>query len=183
MAKLIAQSPAHGIPSSTIGTVTLSELEMTSITSIAPFAGKETALAKTLKAEHGLEWSAAGQTNEHAGARVIWAGLDLAFLTGVEASSKLAKDAALTDQSDAWARFELSGAEAADVLARLVPADLRKTQFKTGQTLRSSLGHMQMILVKTAPQSFLIMVFRSMAQTALHELTDAMTNVAKRASL
>jgi len=183
VAKLIAQSAAQGLLPRTIGSVTLSEPQMPSLTSIAPFAGTQDALSKTLKAEHGLDWPEAGQTTRTAEARLIWVGMDMAFLAGAEPSLKLAKHAALTDQSDAWAMLSLQGADATQVLARLVPADLRESQFKTGQTLRSNLGHMQMVLIKDAPVDYSILVFRSMAATAVHELESAMSALAKRRAL
>ncbi len=82
--------------------------------------------------------------------------------------------AAMTDQSDAWCAIELSGARSEEVLARLVPVDLRQTHFKRGHCLRSQLGHMPLHLTRTGNDSFRLMSFRSMAGTMVHEISRAM---------
>ena len=43
----------------------------------------------------------------------------------------------MTDQSDGWTVLALSGAAAVDVLARLVPVDLRLAAFPVGGALRT----------------------------------------------
>jgi len=70
-----------------------------------------------------------------------------------------------------------------DVLARLTPLDLRVKQFKTGMSQRSSLMHMQAVISCHGKSRFRVMVFRSMTQTLLHDLTTAMESVAARAHL
>ena len=84
---------------------------------------------------------------------------------------------------DGWAALGLSGPAAVDALARLVPLDLREQAFPPGQVCRAALGHLSMILTRSGPQAFEILVFRSMARTAWHELGDALERVAARASL
>ena len=92
----------------------------------------------------------------------------------------LAGHAAMVDQSDGWAVLRLEGAGAAEVLARLVPLDLRAPQFRRGHTARTELQHMMASLTRLGPDAFLIMVFRSMARTLVHDLTSAMEAVAAR---
>ena len=84
----------------------------------------------------------------------------------------------MTDQSDGWAVMRLEGAGARDVLARLCPLDLRAPVFKRGHTARSLLGHMNASITRVGVNAFEIMVFRSMANTAVHELNEAMKSVA-----
>ena len=88
--------------------------------------------------------------------------------------------AALTDQSDGWAALCLDGPQAEAVLARLVPLDLRSAVFARGAVLRCQLGHLPAILRRTGSTAFQILVFRSMAATAVHELHQAMRSVAAR---
>ncbi|MEL6839146.1 MAG: sarcosine oxidase subunit gamma, partial [Pseudomonadota bacterium] len=73
-----------------------------------------------------------------------------------------------------------SGAGVEDVLARLVPVDLRLATFKTGHTARTMLGHMSVAISRVGAQSFEIMAMRSMAGTLVHELETAMRSVALR---
>ena len=94
--------------------------------------------------------------------------------------AELVAEGALTDQSDAWAVLRLSGAASEDVLARLVPVDLRGSKFKRGHTARSQLQHMMVSVTRTGTTAFDIMVMRSFAATADHELSVAMKFVASR---
>ena len=103
-----------------------------------------------------------------------------ALLTGAAVSDELSRFAGITDQSDAWATVLLSGDAAEDVLARLVPVDLRLQQFPPNQTARTMVQHMNASVTRVADHAFLIMVFRSMAQTLAHELETAMESVAAR---
>ena len=76
--------------------------------------------------------------------------------------------------------MRLAGADAADVLARLTPIDLRESQFKRGHTARTELAHMMASITRLGPQSYQIMVFRSLANTLVHDLKTAMKSVAAR---
>lgn len=104
-------------------------------------------------------------------------------MVGKALDATLARHAALTDQSDGWAVFSLQGQGVEDVLARLTPLDLNRGVFKRGHAARSLLGHMSAIFLRTGENAFQIMVFRSMARTAVHELEVAMKAVAARAAL
>ena len=66
------------------------------------------------------------------------------------------------------------------VLARLTPIDLRDSAFPKGATARTVIGHMTGSITRTGADTYAIMVFRSMAKTAVHELERAMRGVAAR---
>lgn len=181
MPDLIAKSALAGHPALTIGMATLAEGSLTRITSIAPFPGRAAEVSAAL-APLGLAFPAPGQSLSSGEARILWTSRDQAFLIG-PAPMGLAGLAAVTDQSDGWASLLLSGETAEDVLARLYPLDLRATAFPSGQVARAPLNHMSSILLRSGPQAFDIMVFRSMARTAWHEIETAMTRLAARAAL
>ncbi|MCW1955461.1 MAG: sarcosine oxidase subunit gamma [Roseobacter sp.] len=181
MTELKAVSPAAGLLPLSIGGVTLREDEMRPLTLIAPYKGQEAALAKALSAAHGLSWPAAGATSANGAARLVWFGRNAAILVGVQAAAKLAKHAALTDQSDAWSCVVLEGAGARDVLARLTPVDLRDGAFPLGATARTEVFHMACSITRLEAESWQIMGFRSMAKTLVHDLKTAMEGVAARA--
>nr|WP_239032540.1 sarcosine oxidase subunit gamma [Leisingera sp. MMG026] len=147
---------------------------------VAPFKGQQEALSKALETAHGMAFPAVNRATGKAGSRAVWFGRGMALLMGLAPDAKLAKHAALTDQSDAWAVVRLEGAGAEDVLARLVPVDLRSQVFKRGHTARTELKHMMASVTRTGPQAFQIMVFRSMAKTLVHDLKTAMEAVAAR---
>ena len=168
MGNLIATSAASGLCPVAIGSLRLTERTPT-LTSVSPFKGKKTAVRKALG-----HWPA---PNEAKG-NVLWAGRNLAFVVGECAD--LAGLAATTDQTDAWTALTLEGDDLEAVMARLTPLDMRT--LGAGATARGLLGHMSALYHRTQT-GMDIYVFRSMAHTAVHEITHAMTSVAARAAL
>ena len=146
------------------------------ITSVAPFSGKADAVAKVLK---GLGFPRPNSFLTNGQSRIVWTGRDQAFLIGADPTG-LEGLAALTDQSDGWACLSLTGAAAAECLMRLIPLDLHKMQ--PGAAARAPLGHMQSVIMRTEG-GFELLVFRSMAKTAWHEVTTAMKALAARQTL
>lgn len=179
MPELIAKSALEG-RSLTLGGVTLTEVATGPITSVAVLPGGAKAVAKGLK-PLGLAMPAPNSFAEKTGARIIWTGRDQAFLTGVEAPPL--EGAAVTDQSDGWAVLALSGPAAVDVLARLVPMDLRLLACPVGRVLRTQMNHMNVVILRVGDFAVEIMVFRSMARTAWHELEGAMQMLAARSGM
>ncbi|MDP4032074.1 MAG: sarcosine oxidase subunit gamma family protein [Pseudorhodobacter sp.] len=181
MPSLIARSPLAGQNPLILGGVTLSEVVLESVTSVAPLKGQDKALAKTLKSL-GLATPKPNCFIAKGSARMVWTGRDQAFLIGL-APDALTGLAALTDQTDGWACLALEGAMAEAALMRLIGLDLRPAQFGPGSAARTALNHMQAVVMRTAAQRFEILVFRSMAQTAWHEIAAAMKALAARQAL
>jgi len=169
--ELIAKS-ALGGASLTLGGTTLSEAALGPLTSIAPFPGQTDAVSAAL----GHAFPA---PNKVSGA-LLWTGRDQAMLLGTPPD--LAGLAATTDQTGGWTALRLTGPLAADALMRLVPIDLRAARFPPGTAVRAPLNHMAMILSRDA-EGFLVLVFRSMAQTAWHEIERALHSLAARADV
>ncbi|WP_240790332.1 sarcosine oxidase subunit gamma [Rhodobacter sp. SY28-1] len=157
--------------------MTLAEVAVGPITSIAVFPGGAKAVAKGLKTL-GLAMPEPNSFAEKKGARIVWTGRDQAFLIGV--APPVLEGAAVTDQSDGWAVLSVSGAGVADVLARWVPIDLRLAAFPVGRAVRTQLNHMNVVILRVGDHAFEVMVFRSMARTAWHEVETAMHMVAAR---
>lgn len=176
MPELIAKSALEG-RRLTVGTVMLAEADLGRVTSIALFPGGGKAVARGLKAL-GLAMPEPNSFAEKKGARIIWTGREQAFLTGADCPAL--EGAAVTDQTDGWTVLALTGAGAVDVLARLVPMDLRLAAFPVGGALRTQLNHMNVIILRTGDHALEIMAFRSMARTAWHELEAAMQMLAAR---
>jgi sarcosine oxidase subunit gamma len=160
-----------------LGGLTLALKDPGPITSVAVFPGGAKAVAKGLK-PLGLAFPAPNRFVDGKAARLIWTGRDQAFLTGI--APPPLDGAALTDQTDAWAVLALSGAGAVEVLARLVPLDLRLAAFPVGRVARTGLNHMNAVILRTGDYALELMVFRSMARTAWHELETTMHMVAAR---
>ncbi len=166
MPELIAKSALEG-RSLALNGVTLAEVDVGPAISIAVLPGQGKAVARGLKTI-GLAMPEPNSFAGKKGARIVWAGREQAFLFGAEAPRL--EGAAVTDQSDGWAVLALSGAAALDVLARLVPVDLRLTACPIGSALRTQVNHMNAVILRTGEHAFEIMVFRSMARTAWHDL-------------
>lgn len=180
MARLFAKTACEGLLPVTHDGMELSEAVPEAITWVAPFKGQASVVSEALKAAVGAGFPAAGRAVGKADARVVWSGLGQALVLGPPVSLG---GAAVIDQSDAWACLVLQGAGAADVLARLTPLDLRDTVFKRGHAARSLLGHMTCVFLRTGAERFEMLVFRSMAQTAVHELSRAMESVSAQRAL
>jgi sarcosine oxidase gamma subunit len=127
--ELIAKSALEGRRVALAG-VTLAEADPGPITSIAVYPGWGEGGGQGAEGL-GLAMPSPNSFAEKKGARIVWTGRDQAFLIGV--SLPELEGAALTDQTDGWAVLALSGAGAVDVLARLVPVDLRLGVLSGGQ--------------------------------------------------
>jgi sarcosine oxidase subunit gamma len=179
VAELKAKTPGAGLLPLTIGAVTLEEVDAGALTLMSAF-GDGSALSRALEAAHGMAFPAPNRSTGKEGARCVWFGPGQALLMGPGATASLAEHGAIVDQSDAWCVVTLGGAAAADVLARLVPVDLRGAAFKRGHTVRTLLGHMSASVTRVGSDRFMILVFRSMAATLVHDLDGAMAAVASR---
>lgn len=178
MPELIAKSPLSGVWPVAHGGLRLSEHLLGQVTSIAPLPGQEKAVAKALK-PLGLTFPAPSTFVSAGDGSLVWTARNQAFLIGIAPPD--VAGAALTDQSGGWAALRLEGVAASDALMRLYPLDLRLQSFGVGHAARAPLNHMQSILMRTAPYAFDILVFRSMARTAWHEVEAAMKTLAARA--
>ena len=179
MVDLAELSAAASFTGFEVAGMRLSEAPDRIIWSVSPFPGREAALEGLLDGG----FPAPNRTTGKEGARMVWSGRAQALWIGTTAPAPgLAQQAALVDQSDAWCVLRLEGDRVEDVLARLCPLDLAPALFKRGHTARSLIGHMSAQITRL-PAAFELMVYRSMAETALHELIQAMQSVGARRDL
>ena len=180
MPELIAKTALEGRKPLIIAGTTLSQVDPGMITSVAPFPGQEKAVAKALK-PLGLSFPPVNRFTEKGDARIVWTGRDQAFLIGT-ACPDMGAAAAVTDQSGGWVTLSLDGPEAAEALMRYVPLDLRLAAFPVGTSVRTPFYHMSMVLMRVSDQGFQMLLFRSMARTAWHEVEVALRTLAARAA-
>lgn len=183
MANLLETSPAAGLLPLTIGTTTLAEVPMGPVWAVAPYRGKTETVSKAMRKAHGLDFPNPGQMQRKDDVRIAWSGLDQGFLMGAEPDAALSANAALTDQSDAWTHLSLSGPQVEAILARLVPVDLSLRALPADGAIRTSIGHVAALILRTKADTFELLVFRSMAGSAVHEIERAMRAVAAREAL
>ena len=179
MVDLKAISPCAGVLPLNLGRVTAEEVRLGTLSSLSPF-GDASQLTAALEKAHGLALPKPGRATGKDGARCIWFGRNEVLLAGPAPDKALARSAAVVDQSDGWACVTVSGTDAVDVLARLVPIDLREVTFKRGHTARTMVQHMAASITRVGADRFLILVFRSMAGSLVHDLKAAMEAVASR---
>jgi sarcosine oxidase subunit gamma len=160
-----------------IGAATLVEADPGPVTSVAPFAGREAEVPATL----GLpELPPPGRVVAWGAGRAVWTGPGHMLLIGASVPPGLSAMAAVVEQGDGIASVVIDGPGARDVLARLVPLDLRDGAFPVGGSARTLLNHIAVTLTRVGPGAYEVMGFRSMARTLVHELREAMEHVAAR---
>ncbi|MDQ2093258.1 sarcosine oxidase subunit gamma [Rhodalgimonas zhirmunskyi] len=175
--------PCAGLLPLSIGALDLTEQPHAQMTLLIPWEGQETALSKALEKAHGVALPGVGQSTQSHATRALWFGHNQVLLTGPAPDPALADLAAVTDLSDAYACLRLEGAGADRVLARLTPLDLRDVSFRQGAVARTEIAHMAGALIREGEAAFGLMVYRSMAATLVHEVSDAMQSVTARAAL
>ena len=180
MTDLMPRTPGAGLLPVSVGGFDLQEINLGPLYLVTPFKGQTEATSARLQKDLGIGFPKPNERVRGQDVQSIWFGRDAALLAGVSNPPELSGLAAVTDQSDAWIAVSLSGAGSEDVLARLVPLDLRPASFGSAHTARSLIGHMTASISRTGPDSFLILVFRSMAGTLVHELKEAMEALAAR---
>lgn len=177
MARLIALGPFADLLPMQIGTVTCTEIVRDGLWSVAPYQGKAEAVSAQMQVQLGLGLSALNRRDVAGETICQWIGHGQWLVNAPVALDGLA---AVTDQSDGWAAVAIAGDAVTDVLARLLPLDLRAGVFATGQTARSLLDQMPVSITRTSAQQFEIMVMRSMVASLVQDLTVAMSGVAAR---
>jgi sarcosine oxidase subunit gamma len=146
----------------TVGSVVISEVDAGSMALVMAHKGTRLRLPK------------AGTSGRVNGCKAWWFSDGQALVFG--ALDALEK-ASIVDQSDTWAHVRIEGVDVLDVLARLVPVDLRAVA--KGGVVRTLVQHMTAVIVRDG-DGFEILVMRSMAGTLVHELTLAARGVAGR---
>lgn len=82
-----------------------------------------------------------------------------------------------TDQTDVWLVLQVSGPQTLAALERLCPLDLHEAAFPVGASARTVMEHMGAILVRTAPDTFLLLSASSSAGSFLHAVETSYHNV------
>ena len=124
-----------------------------------------------------------------AGSRAaLWLGPDEWLLLAPEAeSAAIAGDLgsalaglphALVEISHRNTAFEVAGPDAGTVLNAGCPLDLHLNAFPVGMCTRTMLAKAEIVLWRTAPDTFRVEVWRSFASYAWHLLDEAARNVA-----
>lgn len=159
-----------------------------SLVSLAFSRSDRDAVSDRLKERLGASLPAVG-SSEVTGAtgRLLGLQIDQAWYTDADASfgaeqrlaARLGLDAAcwLTDQSDAWASFKLSGDDTLSILERLFPLDLHAEVFANGSVVRTVMEHTGVIVLRLDKLAFEIYTPRSSANSLVHAIEVVSTHV------
>lgn len=167
-----------------ISGIRITEIADTCLASLAMRRGKTAGFRKAAQKALGANLPAAGQRTGNDAQAVIWMGPDQFLVEIATSADDLAGDladrlgaafgavASITDQSDAWVRFDISGNKTVAMLERLSAADTR--QMQANAAVRTPVHHMLCLLIcREAGTSFTIYGPRASAQSLHHALTAA----------
>ena len=167
-----------------IGTIRITEITTTCLASLAMRRGRAAAFAKAAATAFDTDLPAPGQRQGDHARGVIWMGADQFLAEDDTGTADMAGGfarglgatfgdcASITDQSDAWVRFDIRGDDAPAMLERLSAADTR--QMRAGAALRTPVHHMLCVLVcRETGTTFTLYGPRASAQSLHHALTAA----------
>lgn len=158
----------------TIGTIRIIEVADPQMASLAMRRGKGAAFEKAASAHLG-PLPDPGQSHAKGKARTLWMGPDQYLVEDMDAAklaSAFGGSAAVTDQSDAWARFDIGGQDVLAMLERLSNTDSRRMQ--DGAVTRTAIHHMHCVIIcRAADTHFTILGPRSSAASLHHALVAA----------
>ena len=165
-----------------IGGAKLAENVNLSLASVHARLGSEKKAQVALKSLIGKAVPAIGKATFAEPFCAIWTGADQWLLcapyeTHEEMAAQLVTDfggsASITEQSDAWAAFDLSGAGITDVMELMCPINTRASQ--VGDATRTSIHHLGCFVVHMPEQQgFRIFAPRASAGSVHHAIVTAM---------
>ena len=182
MASLTATTALGGtIPyDEVIGGTRIIEITDTQLASLAMRRGRATVFERAARQALGTNLPTPGQRAGSSARGLIWMGADQYLVEAEPGATDLAADldiafgaaASITDQSDAWVRFDITGDDVLAMLERLSAADTRRMQ--PGAAVRTPVHHMLCLLVcRDAHTSFTIYGPRASAESLHHALIAA----------
>ncbi|WP_299142205.1 sarcosine oxidase subunit gamma [uncultured Tateyamaria sp.] len=168
----------------TAGDVTLTEVPDVSLASVAARVGQENVCATRLAKLLGAMAPEPGRASSGDPYAALWTGPNQWMLSAdfnthediaAEVKSHLTDAASVTEQTDAWVCFDLTGPRINAVLELLCNIDL--TRFDTTHATRTSIHHLGCFVISTeAGQSVRILGPRASAGSLHHAITTAMAS-------
>ena len=167
--------------SETIGTVTITENTGTALASLASRLGREAEVASAAKTA-GIPLPGPGRAESAATYAAIWLGpeqwmIEAPFASHEDIASILkpifAEAASITEQTDAWVRFDLTSSNLPALFERLCNFDLR--QAGAGAATRTVIDHLGCYVIRRSETEVSILGPRSSAHSLHHALTTAAT--------
>ena len=172
----LGNSTPHSV---TIGPVTISEVVDTALASLATRMGEAKAVADIADSA-GIPLPGPGKAAQGATYAAFWLSPDMwmieaPFATHEDVIAQLkphfGEAASLTEQTDAWARFDVTGDDLPAMFERLCAFDLRS--HGPGSATRTVIEHLGCYIVIRAPGHLSVLGPRSSAASLFHALETA----------
>lgn len=168
-----------------IGTITIAENPGRAMASLAARTGQAKNALKAIKKLAKIDLPAPGGLVQSGDWQAFWTAPDQWMMTAPFATHEdiaaivktaVGDAASVTEQTDGWVRFEITGTEAPAMFERLSNVDIHK--MTTGQAARTQIEHLGCFLLCHAPGSYSLVTLRSAAASMLHALDCAAKAVA-----
>lgn len=170
----------------THGSVTCSEVTDLALASVSARLGQESACSDKMHTLLGQPAPGPGKSAMGDPFTAVWMGPDQ-WMIGANISthedieeqliSELKTTASVTEQTDSWCCFDLSGTRVAAVMELLCNVNLRV--MKAGDATRSSIHHLNCFVICGDPDGFIRLIGpRSSAGSLHHAIIAAMKSVA-----
>lgn len=168
----------------TLGAITVTEVTETALASYAARLGSEAKAVATLEGVLGQKAPAPG-TAVFGDMAAFWTGPDQWMVMAPIESHELLADeletaaagqASVTEQTDGWCRFDVTGPALSDVFERLCPVNLRS--FTGGEATRTSIDHLGCFVICVTPEHVSVIGPRSSAGSLHHALLVAIRSAA-----
>jgi sarcosine oxidase subunit gamma len=170
----------HDAPHSvTLGPVTIAEVTDTALASLAARQGAAQAVAE-IAGKLGIPLPGPGKAAKGATYGSVWLSPDLWMIEAPFATHEdivailkphFGESASLTEQTDAWARFDVTGADLPAMFERLCAFDLRANG--PGSATRTVIEHLGCYIVIRAEGHLSVIGPRSSAASVFHALETA----------
>lgn len=169
----------------TVGQIRIAEVTDRALASLSMRMGQEKPFAAAAKKLFATAMPAPGTSVQAVPYGLIWTGPEQWFIEAPFDSHEdiaailkaaLGDTASITEQTDGWVRFDVTGARVVDLLERLCPVPSR--QMQTGAATRTILEHMGcLVICREAAQHFSLLAPRSYARSLLHALKAAAQSI------
>ncbi|WP_426036146.1 sarcosine oxidase subunit gamma [Cypionkella sp. TWP1-2-1b2] len=170
----------HDTPiTETIGAVTITENTGTALASLASRLGREAEVASAAAAA-GIPLPGPGRSLSATLYAAIWLGpaqwmIEAAFITHEDITAQLkpifGEAASITEQTDAWVRFDITASDLPALFERLCNHDLRRAG--VGAATRTVIDHLGCYVIRRSETEVTILGPRSSAHSLHHALTTA----------
>ncbi|WP_323036367.1 sarcosine oxidase subunit gamma [Pararhodobacter sp.] len=177
-------TPATGADLS-IGPNRITERSDLALVSIAIPLGGDEQLAKALKTGWSLDMPNARRSRAAPGVRAIRTAQDQLFLVFPHATPDARRSVEgtlngvgyTTDQSDNWVLLEVVGPDTRAALERICLLDLHPDVFAIGDSARTVMDHIGAMILRSGPDTYLLMAARTFAGSFLGAIETSFENV------